>query len=169
LFTASTVGRTAFSTIVRRWTAGSSVVVAELPATATTSFIVSSLAVDRNALFVATSTLGATVYNDIRRFDLATKTWSTVARLAHASTALGSAGRFLYVGSIGSVVRVDKTSGAQLRIAGSSDDASGFANGTGADIRFNGVTAIVSDGQALFVADSGNHRIRMLSDLVAIV
>jgi SdrD B-like domain len=169
LFTASTVGRTSFSTVIRRWNAGASVMVASLPATATTSFIAGSLAVDRNAIFVATMTLGASVDNEIRRFDLAKQSWSTLARMDHAVTALGSAGRFVYAGSMGAIVRVDKSTGQQQRIAGSSDESQGFANGSGTEIRFNGVTAIVSDGRALYVADSGNHRIRTISDLVAIV
>jgi SdrD B-like domain len=169
LFTASTVGGTSFSTVIRRWSSTGWMMVASLPAAANTSFIAGSLAVDRSAIFVATMTLGVSVENEIQRFDLANQSWSTLAKMDHASTALGSAGRFLYVGSLGSIVRVDKATGQQLRVAGSSDETLGFANGSGSDIRFNGVTAIVSDGQALFVADSGNHRIRTISDLVAII
>ena len=47
-------------------------------------------------------------------------------------------------------------------LAGSGED--GYADGTGADARFNdmGGVAFSPDGTLLFVADSGNNRIRMI-------
>jgi SdrD B-like domain len=169
LYTASTVGRTYFTTVIRRWTAAGPVDIASIGATTTTSYIAGSLAVDRNGAYVTVTSLGASVDYEVRRFDLTSFAWTKVATNTNVPTAMASAGRFLYVGSFGSIVRVEKATGASARIAGHQFDQTGFADGSGDEIRFNGVTAIVSDGQGIYVADTNNHRIRLITDLVALV
>jgi hypothetical protein len=169
LYTASTVGSTHFTTVIRRWDGNTATEVASLAATTNRSFLSGSLAVDRMGVFVTTTTLDTSIDYRVLRLDLATATWTPVATMANLPTAIASTGRYLYVGSIGSIIRVDKVRGRQLLVAGSSTDQTGFADGTSTDIRFSGVTAIVANGSGLYVADSNNHRIRAIIDLVEII
>lgn len=75
---------------------------------------------------------------------------------------LEAAGSYLYV-SFGTfsgnrVWRVTKSDGTVVPVAGSG--ANGYADGTGTDAWFGGISGLASDGSNLFVSDRGNLKVR---------
>lgn len=71
-----------------------------------------------------------------------------------------SAGDWLYLTTYGNsgLARFSKADGTWRRVAGT--DAPGFADATGTEAWFSSITGLASDGTSLWVADSGNHRLR---------
>lgn len=66
----------------------------------------------------------------------------------------------LYVSELGNHIRKITPSGVVTTFAGSTN---GFADGTGADAQFAGLFGICLRGNYLYVADTGNQRIRKVS------
>jgi RHS repeat-associated protein len=92
----------------------------------------------------------------------AASTFTSASDNSLRSTAIESAGSDLYVVVNGyGLRRYAKSDGSWVNVAGA---GSGFAEGTGMDAWFSStVTGIGSDGTNLWVADSGNHRLREVS------
>lgn len=84
----------------------------------------------------------------------------------NAPTAITIAGNYLYVADTGNnmIRRVDKVTGKTNRYAGSSTGEAGAVDSTTyTDVRFDQPTGITSDGENIYVADSGNHTIRWIT------
>jgi RHS repeat-associated protein len=99
------------------------------------------------------------------RADFATATASSfVYPLPDSFDVLESAGDFLYTAQLGSSIRrISKTTGIYEQIAGTS--TRGWEDGVGAEAKFEiGVKSLASDGRVLWVADSGNKRLRVIED-----
>ncbi len=97
---------------------------------------------------------------DLVRIDPASGALTTVATGA-TTGGLASAGDYLY-GSFGTGIRrYTKATGAYVDVAGTS--GAGLADGMGASASFSNLTGVASDGQWLWVADSGNRRLRVVA------
>jgi len=90
-----------------------------------------------------------------------------VQRFTYSASVFGtgqlvSTGNYLYMTSFADteLLRITKADGKIVKAAGTPD--AGFADGTGTDAWFAGITGVASDGTRLWVADSGNHRLRKL-------
>lgn len=91
-----------------------------------------------------------------------------VSSFASASVqSLEAAGAYVYAGSSGVLNRFAKSDASWTTIAGSAFDA-GYADGTGSDAWFGSITGIAADGTDLWLADSGNHRLRRGSSASAL-
>lgn len=90
---------------------------------------------------------------------------TTVADLETPVTAMEGAGNWLYlaIGADGSqILRYDTSQNEHKPVAGSL--TSGFKDGTGVDAAFDQVVGIATDRESmLYVADSGNHRVRSIA------
>lgn len=129
---------------------------------------------DGTSLYVADSN-----NNTVRRVVIATGVVSTLAGspgLSGSTDGTGATARFsspfgittdgtnLYVTDSGNhtIRMIAIATGVVTTIAGSSG-ISGTADGTGAAAKFNAPQGITTDGTNLYVADSGNHTIRMVT------
>lgn len=74
---------------------------------------------------------------------------------------LVSAGDYLYAATTREVVRIAKSDGATVSIAGDAD-AGGYRDGNASEARFSSISGIASNGTSLFVLDQNNRRIRSL-------
>lgn len=84
----------------------------------------------------------------------------------NAPSAITVTGAYLYVADTGNnmIRRVDKVTGKTNRYAGSSTGEAGAVDHrtVPGDVRFYEPTGITTDGENLYVADSGNHTIRRI-------
>lgn len=73
-------------------------------------------------------------------------------------------GTSLYVTEIGNdtIRKIDISTATVTTLAGSATLPAGFSDGTGAGALFNGPRGITTDGINLYVADTGNNRIRQI-------
>lgn len=102
--------------------------------------------------------------NKIRKIDTSTKivtTLSTGGSLV-APEGISLVGTYLYVSCINShrILKIDKTTGAQVVFAGTGSTGTVDAIGTSAS--FSYPHGIATDGSYLFVVDQGNARIRQI-------
>jgi hypothetical protein len=77
------------------------------------------------------------------------------------TSALVSAGSYLYSATPTAVRRITKADGTWTQVAGT--NAAGYADGTGAGGWFNAITGLGTDGSNLYVTDSANRRLRKLA------
>ncbi len=132
---------------------------------ATLSGSVDGIASDGTSLFVANVLSSNSV---IQQIDLATGSVSAFVSTTSgdfnlASRAVEVAGSYLYVLAVNNSVlrRYDTTTAAEVDVAGV---GWGYADGTGMDAWFSSyVTGIGADGSNLYIADSGNFRLRKAS------
>lgn len=127
-----------------------------------------ALAADASSLWVqARGANPPDQFNGIFRVDPGpTPTLTTVVREdtangMYSDGPMVSAGGYLYaVGAWSRILRIDKSTGATLNIAGASD---GYRDGVGAQAWFRGTpSGIDTDGTSLYLDDVGNRRIRKL-------
>lgn len=105
---------------------------------------------------------------ELVRIDATTGAAATVASNIGSPTTLTSAGNYLYASYGTHLRRIDKATGAQLDVAGAGAGgyvfnlpmANGFGDGTSTEAWFSSLDALVSDGTALWAADTGNARVR---------
>lgn len=122
------------------------------------------------ALASDASSIWITRGNELVRIDATTGAATAVASNGGSPTTLTSAGNYLYASYGTHVRRIDKATGVQVDVAGagaggyaySPGTANGFGDGTSTEAWFSSLDTIVSDGTALWAADSGNARVRKL-------
>ncbi|HEV8421611.1 MAG TPA: DUF6531 domain-containing protein, partial [Actinomycetota bacterium] len=125
------------------------------------------LASDAQYLWVAQKNTFSNVSAVLDRVTLPIVGSPQVQRFTYSAGVFGtgqlvSAGNYLYMTSFvdTELQRITKADGKIVKTAGT--PTAGFADGTGTDAWFAGITGAASDGTRLWVADSGNHRLRKL-------
>ncbi|MBI5420475.1 MAG: hypothetical protein HZA60_10330 [Deltaproteobacteria bacterium] len=83
----------------------------------------------------------------------------------NSPTGITAVGTLLFVCDTGNhtIRKIVSTSGLVTTLAGSAGNAGSADNVTGANARFNGPRGIAGDGATLYVADTGNHKIRAVT------
>jgi len=135
----------------------------------------SGIATDGSSLFVAD-----TGNHAIRKIDIASGAVTTLAGTGTAGSANSPAqfnspegvaviGTSVYVADTGNhtVRKVATPSGATSAFAGSAG-SSGFADGSGSDARFSSPRGITAVGSVLYLADTGNHAVRRISNAATV-
>jgi RHS repeat-associated protein len=114
---------------------------------------------DGTNLWVASNATGGSVIDKVSLSTAAVSTFVSATDASLASSAIEAAGSSLYVVVGGDILRrYAEADGSWSNIAGA---GSGFADGTSTDAWFSSpVAGIGSDGSSLYLADSGNFRLR---------
>jgi len=133
------------------------------------------IATDGSSLFVAD-----TGNHAIRKIDFATGSVTTLAGTGTAGSANSPAqfnspegiaviGTSVYVADTGNhaIRKVANPSGATSTFAGTSG-SSGFADGSGTSALFSSPRGIAAVGSVLYLADTGNHTVRRLSNAASV-
>jgi RHS repeat-associated protein len=153
-------GRLTFGNGTVYVTSGSTVVAVDrINGTASTLFTaggpVATIASDASYVFAVDTVSGT---NRLLREPYAGGAYTLVTSNNVGAASLASSQDYVYAAA-GSVVRRHKKSdGTWIYVSGTA--SAGFADGTGASAAFSSVAGIVSDGTNLWIADSGNRRMR---------
>lgn len=104
-------------------------------------------------------------YNKLKRVSISDPLNQTVVGDTWGqATSVESAGDYLYVtANAGQVIRrYKKSDGTFVDIAGG---GSGYVDDVGSNALFTGISSLASDGKYLWIADSGNRRLRLAGSL----
>ncbi|HZQ28304.1 MAG TPA: DUF6531 domain-containing protein, partial [Acidimicrobiales bacterium] len=162
LTTSSGGGHLTFANGTVYVSSGSTVVALDrINGTASTLFTaggpVSTLTSDGTYVFAVDTAAGV---NRIVREPFAGGAYTVVATTGVGATALSSSRDYLYDSDGTTVRRHAKADGSLAGVAGSG--LAGYGDGTGAEAWLSSVTGLMADGSNVWVADSGNHRLRKI-------